>query len=104
MKQTEETLRGRTVLSRDGLAIGEIGPLTFDDADWRVATVQVKLRREIAERIGVSHGLFHAATIDLPIELVQSVGDVVILTVPVDALRSPPPPPAAPRETTPPVH
>lgn len=92
MKRAEENLHGRTVLSSDGIAIGEITKLFVEDTDWRVASIQVKLRKEIAERLGASRSLLHPALVEIPTDHVQSVGDAVILTVAVDTLRSPPPP------------
>jgi len=92
MRQSEDNLHGRVVLSSDGRVIGEIAKLFVDDTDWRIDAIQVKLRKDIAERIGASRGIFHAATIEIPAHLIASSGDAVILTVPVDALRSPPAP------------
>lgn len=83
-------LRGRIVLSGDGLAIGEITRLNVDPATWRVVSLEVKVRKEVAERLGVHRTLFHTATIVISTELVQSVGDAVILSVPVSALRRDP--------------
>jgi sporulation protein YlmC with PRC-barrel domain len=99
MKYSDEELHGRVVLSGDGLAIGEITKLFIDPADWRVEAIQVKLRKEIAERVGASRSIFHAATIEIPAHLIQSVGDAVLLNVPIDNLRAPPAP--QPSDTAP---
>jgi sporulation protein YlmC with PRC-barrel domain len=91
MRLTDEELRGRIVLSGDGVTVGEISRLFVDGADWRITAIQVRLRKEIAERIGVPRSIWHAVTIEIETEQIQSVGDAVILAIPVDALRSPPP-------------
>jgi sporulation protein YlmC with PRC-barrel domain len=89
MKISDDSLRGRVVLSSDGLAIGEIERFFVDPANLRVASLEVKLRKEAADRVGVHRSLFHAATLEISSTLVQSTGDVVILSVPLDALRQP---------------
>ena len=95
MRHSVESLTGRVVLSSDGLAIGEITKL-FMGPDWRINALEVKVRRNAEEPVGVQHSLFHSATIEIATELVQSIGDAVLLTVPAESLRHPPQePPAA---------
>jgi hypothetical protein len=45
------------------------------------------LSKTAAEQLGASRGLLHAATIELPVRMVQSVGDTVLLSVPTPELR-----------------
>ena len=87
MRLSDENLRGRTVIAADGLAIGEVGALFLDSEGWGIQSLQVKLRKEVADRLGASRGVFHAGTVEIPIRLIQSVGDAVVLSVPVDGLR-----------------
>lgn len=87
MRLSDENLRGRTVIASDGLAIGEIAALFLDAEAWRVESLHVKLRKEIADRLGADRSMFHAGALEIPIRLVQSVGDAVVLAVPVDDLR-----------------
>jgi len=90
MTLNDQALHGRVVLSGDGLAIGEITRLNVDSATWHVTSFEVKVRKEVAERIGVHRSMFHTATIVIPTEHVQSVGDAVILSVPLAVLRQEP--------------
>lgn len=92
MKLTDDSFRGRVVLSSDGLAIGEIARLFIDPAGWRVRSFEVRLRKDAAERVGVPRSLFHGATLEISTDLVQSTGDAVILSVSAEALRHPTPP------------
>jgi sporulation protein YlmC with PRC-barrel domain len=92
--RSDEDLRGRTVIASDGRAIGALKALRIDETTWRVAAIQIALTKEIADRIGIKRSVFHPGTIDVPIDSVQSVGDAIVLTVAVDALRVTPPPPA----------
>jgi sporulation protein YlmC with PRC-barrel domain len=87
MRLSDETLRGRTVISADGLAVGEVTAVFLDSDVWRVESLQVKLRKDIADRLGAERGLFHAGSLEIPTTMVQSVGDGVVLLVGVDELR-----------------
>lgn len=95
---TDESLHGRVVISGDGVAIGEIARLLVDPGEWRVRALEVRLRRDAAERIGIQQRLFRSTTIHIPVEQVQSTGDAVVLGIPAVQLRpeEPEPQPAAP--------
>jgi sporulation protein YlmC with PRC-barrel domain len=87
MRLSDENLRGRVVIASDGLAIGEIAAVFLDSDAWRVESLQVKLRKDVADRLGADRGIFHAGALEIPTRMVQSVGDAVVLTVAVDELR-----------------
>jgi sporulation protein YlmC with PRC-barrel domain len=97
---TADMLQRRVVLSSDGVVIGTINKLFVRPEDWRIASFEVKLRKEAAERAGVERRAFRAATLQISTDLVHSTGDAVILSVPIAALRAPipqqPPLPAPP--------
>ncbi len=87
MRLSDENLRGRTVIGADGRAVGEVAALFLDSDAWSVESIRVKLRKEVADQLGASRTVFHAGTVEVPIRLVQSVGDAVVLSIPVDGLR-----------------
>ena len=87
MRLYEENLRGRTAIAADGQMIGEVAAVVFDTDDWRVDSLQVKLRKDVADRLGAERSVFRAGELEVPTRLVQSVGDAVLLSVPVDGLR-----------------
>ena len=87
MRLSDQSLRGRAVIGADGDAVGEVASVFIDSDAWIVESLLVKLRRDIADQIGASHGMFHAGTVEVPTRLIQSVGDTVVLSVPVDGLR-----------------
>ncbi|MBV8674423.1 MAG: hypothetical protein JOZ33_13400 [Acidobacteriaceae bacterium] len=87
MPISDDQLRGRTVIAADGQAIGELNSLFIDTSTWIVAALQIKLNKSVAEQLGAVRGLLRAATLDLPVRLVQSVGDAVLLSVPTLELR-----------------
>jgi sporulation protein YlmC with PRC-barrel domain len=87
MRLSDDNLRGRTVIAADGQAIGEIAALFLDSDAWHVESLQVKLRKEVADQLGAARGVFHAGTLEVPIRMIQSVGDAVVLAVATDELR-----------------
>ena len=87
MQVSDEQLRGRTVVAADGKAIGEVVALSIDTSTWIVVALQIKLNKSVAEQIGAARGLLRAATLELPVRMVQSVGDAVLLSVPTLELR-----------------
>jgi sporulation protein YlmC with PRC-barrel domain len=86
MRLSDETLRGRTVISADGIALGTVAEL-FISSDWRVESIRIELQKDIADRIGASRTLFHRGSIELPISFIQSAGDAVLLSIDVEKLR-----------------
>ena len=87
MQVSDEHLRGRTVIAADGQAIGEVAALFIDTSTWIVVALQIKLSKSAAEQLGAARGLLRAAILELPVRMVQSVGDAVLLSVPTLELR-----------------
>jgi sporulation protein YlmC with PRC-barrel domain len=87
MQVSDEHLRGRRVIAADGQAIGEVAALFIDTSTWIIVALQIKLSKSVAEQLGAARGLLRAATLDLPVRMVQSVGDAVLLSVPTLELR-----------------
>jgi sporulation protein YlmC with PRC-barrel domain len=104
MRLSDSTVRGRTVISADGRAVGTIAELFISASDWRIESIRIEIHNDIADGIGASRTMFHRATIELPVAFIQSVSDAVVLTVDVEHLREahratasePAPPLAAP--------
>jgi sporulation protein YlmC with PRC-barrel domain len=84
---SDEHFRGRSVIAADGHTIGEVAALFIDTSTWTIVALQIKLQKATAEQIGATRGLLRAATLELPVRLVQSVGDAVLLSVPTLELR-----------------
>jgi sporulation protein YlmC with PRC-barrel domain len=87
MQISDDQLRGRSVLAADGNAIGEVAALYIDTSAWTILALQIKLNKTAAEQLGAARGILRAATFDLPVHMVQSVGDTVLLSVPTLELR-----------------
>lgn len=87
MRLSDDNLRGRTIIAADGQVVGEITDLFLECDTWRVESLQAKLGKDIADQIGADRSIFHAGTLEIPVRMVQSVGDTVVLSIPVDGLR-----------------
>lgn len=87
MRITDDNVHGRVVLTGDGIAIGEVSKLFIDGERFSISAIEVKLRKDPAERLGFTRSILHRPTLEIPTGLVRSVGDAVILTVPFDELR-----------------
>ena len=98
MQISYEHFRGRAVIAADGHTIGEVATLFIDTSAWTVVALQVKLSKVAAEQVGAARAFLHAATVDVPVSMVQSVGDTVLLSVPTVALRQTLPETTAPHE------
>lgn len=82
-----DDIRGLTIVGAGGDVIGELATLCVDTQSWRVDAVRVKLRKEVADRLGAERSLFQSVSIDIPVGMIQSVGDAVVLSVPVSGLH-----------------
>jgi sporulation protein YlmC with PRC-barrel domain len=70
MLLSDENLRGRTVIAADGGAIGNVGAIFLDSDTWQVKSLYVRLRKDIADRLGAERSLFHAGTVEITTSLV----------------------------------
>lgn len=102
MRLSDKTLHDRTVISADGKAIGAITEVFISTSDWRVESIRIELRKDIADRIGANRTIFHRGTLELPVTFIQSVSDAIVLSVGVDQLREGQRPPAS--DAAPPQH
>lgn len=103
MRLSDKSLYDRTVISADGKAIGSVIEVFISTSDWRVESIRIELRKDVADRIGASRTIFHRGTLELPVGFVQSVSDAIVLSVSVDQLREahrPPASEAAPQDVT----
>lgn len=84
----DRDLRGLTVISSDGQFIGEITSFFIARPSWRVEALHIKLRGDIADRLGVERSVFRSGELEVPTRWVQSVGETVVLSVPELELKS----------------
>jgi len=93
MKLSYDEVKGRTVIDATGVAIGEVDGLYLEQAAAGdpvcIGGMRVKLRGRVADDVGVEHGTFRPATVDVPASMLQAIGDAVLLNVRLDALVQP---------------
>jgi sporulation protein YlmC with PRC-barrel domain len=87
LRMSDEDLRGRAAISADGQVMGEVSAVLFDSCAWRVESLKVRLRKEVADQLGVGRGVFRAGVLEIPVRMVQAVGDTVVLSCAVHGLR-----------------
>src|SRR5580698_3705771 len=87
MRLSAESLHGRRVISADGQVIGSVKAVLLDAATWHMEALGVELRKGVADELGADRSVFHPGTLEVPVQLIQSIGDAVVLGVAVDALR-----------------
>jgi sporulation protein YlmC with PRC-barrel domain len=87
MRLTDENIRGRAIIAADGQVVGEVTALFLDSETWLVESLQAELGNDIADQIEAERSMFHAGTLEIPVRLVQSVGDTIVLSTAVDGLR-----------------
>jgi hypothetical protein len=59
----------------------------LDTDNWTIEALEVRLRKPAAAQLGASRGVFRPGTLALPVGLIQSVREAIVLSVAVDALR-----------------
>jgi sporulation protein YlmC with PRC-barrel domain len=84
---TDDSLHGRVVLSGDGVNVGEVMHLIVDPQNFRISAFEVRLHKDVADRVHLAHGILRGPSIHIPTESVQSVGDAIILALPLAELR-----------------
>lgn len=67
--------------------LGEAATVWIDTQSWQVRSIGVKLRKEVADQMGANRSMLRAVSLEIPVRMIQSVGDTVLLSVPVDGLH-----------------
>lgn len=80
------------MIAADGKVVGEVTAIFFDSHRWRIESLQVKLGSDVADELGADHGIFQAGALEVPVRMIQSVGETVLLSVAISALREVLPP------------
>lgn len=75
------------MISAEGQVIGEVSGVLLDSSTWSVEALQIKLGKEIADRLGVDRTVFRAGALEIPVRMVQAVGDTVVLSIAVSGLH-----------------
>lgn len=75
-----ETLLGKKVIGTSGNIIGEVKGASINTKTWQVLQLQIKLSDIAAEELGLKKK-FRSSTANMPVRLVQTVGDVINISL-----------------------
>ena len=80
-----EELSGKFVICSGGFDLGEINGVEMDTNTWQVTHLHVKLSKAASEDLGFKKR-FGTSTVCVPVSLVASVGDNILLNKSLDEL------------------
>jgi sporulation protein YlmC with PRC-barrel domain len=58
------------IIAADGQAVGEINAIFLDCNTWRVESLRVTPRKDIADELGAHRSAFHAGALEIPVGMV----------------------------------
>jgi sporulation protein YlmC with PRC-barrel domain len=82
-----DDIKNRKVIDAGGVVLGDIDELYLDSQTLNAHTLVVKLRRDLADDLGVEKHTFTRTNIGIPASAVQAIGDTVVLRVRAAELR-----------------
>jgi len=74
-----DELKGRTILGKGGREIGELSGILIDVDDWRVASIEIKVHKDVLEAMGMKRPVFGTQTIAVPISQISRTSDAILL-------------------------
>ena len=79
--------KGKKVVGAQGSEVGEVEGIELDLGNWKVVGLQVGLTNEAAAQAGFKRPILSQIVVRVPVELVATVGDVVMLKEQVKELK-----------------
>lgn len=80
-------VKGRPVIDANGDNVGTVDDVVVDPGTWKVSGFVVTLRRDVAQRFQLQAGFLESPRVELGSERVKTVGDNVILNIPLDMIQ-----------------
>ena len=81
-----DELKGKTVIDATGRVVGTLERAFADARSFAVDAFRVKLRAPIADRLGLEATWWRAARLDVPVGVVATAQDTVLLRAAVEEL------------------
>lgn len=78
--------RGKKVWSQDGREVGELDGLEIAPDEWVIRGVDIKVRREVLEEMGLKKPLMGTQTVRIAPDEVSGISDAVILKSPLASI------------------
>jgi sporulation protein YlmC with PRC-barrel domain len=72
-------LAGKRVMGANGYSVGDVESLDLDPDGWKVTSLLVSLSRDAASELGLSKSFLSKTVIAIPAELIDLVGNMIIL-------------------------
>lgn len=84
-----DEIKGKKVIAKNGMRIGEVEDVELDDNTWTVTKVDVKLTDEVAKLYGTKSGFMAKSVVPLPSNVVGPItGDDIVLKEQVTDINS----------------
>ncbi len=80
-------LDGKKVVGKEGYILGEVDGIDIDMETWRVNAFFVSLTNDAASELGFKKPFLGKITVCLPTQLVEALGEVITLNVPIRKLE-----------------
>ncbi len=82
------SLLNKKVLTSDAYDIGTVSGLDLDTSEWKVTHLGITLNAQSNKELGVRKPLLGGLTICVPIAYIEKLGDVIMLSIPFDNLKT----------------
>lgn len=79
-------IEGKKVFAQQGREVGVVQGLDVSLDDFAVRSVEIKIRRESLEDMGMKVPMMGTKTMHLDVEHISAIGDTVLLSVSIDQL------------------
>lgn len=80
-------LNGKRVVTSDAFVLGQIEGGSIDTANWQITHIHVNLNDQSLKALNLKKPFMGSVLVCLPVNLVQTVGDVVSLKEPLNQLK-----------------
>ena len=80
-------VKGRPVIDANGDNVGTVDDVAVDPVTWKVSGFVVTLKREVAQKFRLQAGFMDSPRVEVGSDRVKTVGDNVILNIPLDVIQ-----------------
>ena len=80
-------VKGRPVIDANGDNVGTVDDVVVDPVTWKVSGFVVTLKRDVAQRFQLQAGFMDSPRVEVGSERVKTVGDNVILNIPLELIQ-----------------